>query len=116
MRKKPAGATRLASLQASFRVEEAGQALMPAPPRRPLHNQLEATGRREQQMCQQMTHFGNAQRQQIGGRVVALVSMMMLTRKLRLSSLVDTGGEFVKAQSRYTSGGDFAKIGEATDR
>ena len=31
-------------------------------------------------------------------------------------SEAQTGGEVVKVQSRYTSGGDFAKIEEATDR
>jgi hypothetical protein len=33
----------------------------------------------------------------------------------RLSILEDTGGEFAKAQARYTSSGNFARIGQATD-
>src|SRR6266699_2686100 len=88
---------------------------MPAPPGRPRQNQLDATRWRKQEMGQQMTHFGNAQRPQISRRGVALVSRLLLTRKCLLSRLM--GGSMalmlvaLPMLKRATAGGSATRMG-----
>src|SRR5229473_766304 len=57
----------LASLEAAAGMEEAGPALMPAPPCRPGENQGDAGGRGKEQASQQAACFRDREGAQIGG-------------------------------------------------
>jgi len=65
-------------------VEKAGPPLMPAPPRRPLHHQLDEASQWKEQLSQQMTHFGNGERHQVCGRGSCLLPSQQVGGAMRL--------------------------------